>query len=448
MERAESIHRAMTGGRIRSLIIKLSIPNTLGLLVVAAYSLADSFFVSSLGTEAGAAVGVAFSLHVLVQAVGFTLGMGAGSLLSRALGRRDTIAASRYAAVAFLLSLVIGGAITALGLTFQEPLLRLLGARGDVLPMARAYVRPFLFAAPVMCAVFVLSQTLRAEGKAFYSMTGLLVGSALNVALDPLLITRFGMGIAGASTATLISQCASLCVLLSAYLFRRSALSLRVFRLRALAESGRIFAAGLPSLFRQGLSGVATVLLNHASADYGDAAVSAMSLVSRIFILVFSFCLGIGQGMMPVVGYNRGAGNTARVKKAYVFSMIAASAVMLAFSIPLFTMAPRILALFQNDAEAVRIGASALRAQSLVLFTHGLVTCTILYLQAIGHPVRGTVLASARQGIFFLPLIFILPAQLGLVGLEWAQPISDALTLLFALPFVRFAFRNLKKEEL
>ncbi len=447
MDRREKIHEAMTSGRIGKLIATLAIPNTLGLLVIAAYSLADSFFVASLGTAAGAAVGVTFSLHVLIQAVGYTLGMGAGSLLSRAMGRRETEKACRYAAVAFALSIVIGAAITALGLSFRDPLLRFLGARGDVLPLARAYVSPFLWSAPVMCAVFVLSQTLRAEGKAFYSMTGLLVGSALNIALDPLLITYFGMGIAGASTATLISQCVSLAVLLSAYLFHSSSLSLlRFLRPRAFLETGRILVAGLPSLFRQGLSGTATILLNHASAAVSDAAVNAMSLVARIFLLVFSFCLGIGQGMMPVVGYNRGAGNAERIKKAYLFAMTSATGVMLAFSIPLYAFAPEILSLFQDDPEVVRIGASALRAQSLVLFTHGVVTCTILYLQALGNPVRGTILASARQGIFFLPLIFLLPTRFGLAGIEWTQPLSDALTLLFAIPFVIFALHRLKKE--
>lgn len=439
----------MTSGRLISLILKLSFPNTIGLLVVAAYSLADSFFVSSLGTAAGAAVGITFSLHVLIQAIGYTLGMGAGSLLSRALGKRDVETASRYVGTAFLLSVAIGITITGVGSALRDPLLLFLGAKGDVLPLARAYVRPFLFAAPVMCASYVLSQTLRAEGKAFYSMIGLSAGSALNIVLDPLLITRFGMGIAGASTATLISQYVSLCVLLSAYFFHNSSLlPFRFLSSRFFLISAEIFAAGLPSLFRQGLSGIATILFNHTAFAFGgDATVTAMSLVSRIFILVFSFCLGIAQSMMPVVGYNRGADRLERVKKAYVFSILFASIVMLGFSIPLFMLAPNIFALFQSNAEVVRIGTSALRAQSLVLFTHGLVTCTILYLQAFGKPVLGTILASARQGIFFLPLVFLLPKRFGMVGLEWTQPLSDVLSFLLAVPFFIYALRILKKRS-
>ncbi len=451
MIKNEKIHAEMREGRIAPLILKLSLPNTIGLLVIAAYSLADSFFVGSLGTAASAAVGVCFSLHVLIQAIGYTLGMGGGSLLSRALGRREEAVASRYAALAFAASLCCGVAVTVLGLWMCEPLLALFGASGDVLAPARAYVRPFLWTAPLMCAVFVLSQLLRAEGRAFYSMAGLLVGSLLNIALDPLFIHAFDLGIAGASVATLISQGVSACVLLSAYLFGKSAVSLSPKCFWGTEEGGfrlllRVLAAGLPSLFRQGLSGMAAILLNHAAATVGDSAVAAMSLVSRIFLLVFSLCLGIGQGMMPVVGYNRGAGDVERMKRAFSFSLLAASLAMLAVSIPIYALAPTLLSLFQKDAEVIRVGTSALRAQSLVLVTHGIVTSTILYLQAVGQPLPGTVLAAARQGIFFLPLIALLPSRFGLWGLEWTQPLSDLASLLFALPFLFFVWKNLKKE--
>ena len=437
----------MTGGRLSSVILKLAIPNTVGLLVIAAYSLADSFFVASLGTDASAAVGVTFSLHVLVQAVGYTLGMGAGSLISRALGRRERERASQYATPAFWLALLLGALITVLGLCFSEPWLRFLGASGSVLPYAKAYLRPFLWSAPAMCGVFVLSQLLRSEGKALYSMTGLLVGSLLNIALDPLFITALGMGIAGASVATLISQYVSLAVLLSAYWRRKSAVSLLAFKKTRLPSTvGRICVAGLPSLFRQGLSGISAILLNHAAARVGDAAVAGMSLVARIFLLVFSFCLGIGQGMMPVVGYCRGAGEAARIRRAYRFSVLSAALVMLLFSIPLFFFSADIISLFQRERAAAEIGAAALRAQALVLTTHGLVTCTILFLQAFGKPVHGTVLAAARQGIFFLPLILWLPRRFGLVGLEWTQPLADLCTALFAIPFVIYAYRLTKRS--
>jgi Na+-driven multidrug efflux pump len=241
------------------------------------------------------------------------------------------------------------------------------------------------------------------------------------------------MGIAGASTATLISQIVSALILFSAYVFHKSALRpFSKIRLGALLWLGKIFVTGLPSLFRQGLSGVATILINHAAKEYSDAAVLALSLVARVFLLVFSLCLGIGQGMMPVVGYSHGAGNDKRQMDAYRFAVRLSSAVMLGVSLPLLIWAPEVITLFRDDGEVIRIGAFALRAQCAILFTHGLVTCTILYLQAIGRAFLGTILAAARQGFFFLPLVFLLPAKFGLLGLCLAQPAADALTFLFA----------------
>ena len=426
-------YQKMTEAPVGKTIIGLSLPNTVGLLVIAAYSLADSFFVSGLGTQAGAAVGVVFPLPVLMQAVGYTLGLGAGSRISRALGKRDVKTASSLAASAIVWSLILGCGIAAVGLWKEEALLRLFGASTDIIDTARAYLTPLLWSTPAMCATFVLSQLLRAEGLATYSMVGLAAGSICNIVLDPILISNVGMGIAGASTATLVSQNLSAVILLSAYLFHKS--RLRPFshlRIGTLFLFGKIFVTGLPSLARQGLSGLATILINHAAADYSDAAVLALSLVARVFLLVFSFCLGIGQGMMPVVGYSHGAGNAKRQSDAYRFAIRLSSATMFAISLPLIIWAPEVISLFRNDAEVIRIGAFALRAQCAILFTHGLVTCTILYLQAVGRAFLGTILAAARQGFFFLPLIFLLPAKFGLLGLCLAQPAADAVTFLFA----------------
>ena len=423
----------MTKSPVGKTILELSLPNTVGLLVIAAYSLADSFFVSELGTAAGAAIGVVFPLPVLIQAVGYTLGLGAGSRLSRALGKRDKDTASTLAASAIVWALILGGGICAVGLWKEEALLHLFGASKETMPLSLSYLTPLLWAVPAMCATFVISQLLRAEGLATYSMIGLAVGSICNIVLDPILISRLGMGIAGASTATLISQIVSALILVSAYVFHKSALRpFAKIRLGALFLLGKIFVTGLPSLFRQGLSGVATILINHAAKEYSDAAVLALSLVARVFLLVFSLCLGIGQGMMPVVGYSHGAGNEKRQKDAYRFAVRLSSAVMLGGSLPLLIWSPEVIALFRDDSEVIRIGAFALRAQCAILFTHGLVTCTILYLQAIGRAFLGTVLAAARQGFFFLPLVFFLPMRFGLLGLCLAQPAADAVTFLFA----------------
>ena len=442
-------YQKMTQAPVGKTILQLSLPNALGLLVIAAYSLADSFFVSGLGTTAGAAVGVVFPLPVLIQAFGYTLGLGAGSRISRALGKQNRDAASSFAVSSIAWAVILGSGISAIGLWQRDALLQIFGASIDIREPALAYMIPLLWATPAMCLNFVVSQLLRAEGLATYSMIGLATGSICNIVLDPILISGVGMGITGASTATLISQILSAVILLSAYAFRKSALRpFRHLKLGTLFLFGKIFVTGLPSLFRQGLAGLATILINHAAADYSDAAVLALSLVARVFLLVFSLCLGIGQGMMPVIGYCHGAGNPQRQQDAYRFAVRLSSVVMLILSLPLIVWAPEVISLFRDDMEVIRIGAFALRAQSTVLFTHGLVTCTILYLQAVGRAFLGTVLAAARQGFFFLPLVFLLPMKFGLLGLCLAQPAADAVTFVFAWMIRKNKIKKSRQQRL
>lgn len=446
-EKAARRHREMTEGKIVPLCLRLAAPSTVGMFVTALYSMTDALFVSSLGTAASAAVGVTFSIQALLQAIGYTFGVGAGSLISRALGSRRDADAGRYATVSLLLAALAGSLVMLVGLCFESPLMRILGATESIHPHALAYSRHLLISAPFTCCAFVASQLLRAEGKAVYSMVGLTVGSLLNIALDPLLIYTMGLGITGASLATLISQIVCLAVLLSAYLLQKSQLSLfREFSWRDLRESGRITVAGLPSSFRQGFIAVATILLNHAAGTWGDAAVAALSVVNRVFQLAFSLCLGIGQGMMPIAGFNYGADDRDRVYRAYRFSSVLATSVMLVVTLPLLILSPRVIAAFRNDPAVISIGSVALRAQSAVLITHGVVTCANMLLQAIGKPFAATVLACARQGIFFLPLLFLLPNAFGIESLIYVQPLADAITLLFSIPFIIYLVRHLKQQ--
>ena len=447
LQKSSSQHKMMTQAPLCPLILKLAAPTTVGLVIVALYSLADALFVSHLGTTAGAAVGVTFAVSALLQTVGYTLGIGAGSLMSRSLGSRKDNEANLYAAVSFWLSLFIGIVIAAVGLTQGSSIIRFLGASDTIFPLALAYSHYLFLSAPFTCAGFVLSQLLRAEGKAVYSMLGLVGGGLLNIALDPFFITIRGMGISGASCATLVSQFFSFVILLSAYLLRHSQIHLfQKISLSSLSVCGRILISGLPSFFRQGLIALSTVLLNHATAAQSDSAVAAVSIVARIFLVAFSFCLGIGQGMMPVAGYNYGADRYSRVRAAYRFSLLASCLTMLLISIPLLIFAPRLIAFFRNDPQVVAIGVPTLRLQSAVLVLHGFITCTILILQAIGKPISASILATARQGLFFLPLLFTLPVCYGLWGVILVQPISDALTFLFAIPFAIYAFRHLTKK--
>ena len=322
-------YRKMTQTPIPRLVATLAVPTIISMLVTAVYNMADTFFVAQLGTSAAGAVGIVFSLMAVIQAIGFMLGMGAGNLVSRYLGAKEQRQADCAASTAFFTALAFGLGITVLGTLFLDPLMRVLGATPTILPYARDYARYILFGAPVMCASFVLNNILRGEGKAMLAMVGIGLGGVLNIGLDPLFIYAFGLGIAGAAIATLLSQCVSFAILLACFLRRKSAVRLHIGQVSRKAEVyARIIKTGMPSFCRQSLASVATVLLNVNAAVYGDAAVAAMSVVGRIFMFVFSFMLGFGQGFQPVAGYNFGAKRYDRVRGATYFTMLVGTVLM------------------------------------------------------------------------------------------------------------------------
>jgi len=448
LQKNDPRHWKMTNESIGKLTLRLSAPSAIGMAVIALYSLADALFVSKLGTEAGAAVGVCFAIQALLQAVGYTLGLGAGSLMSQALGQKRAKDAGNLAQIAFFLSIMIGVLIGAVGLCTTKPLMHLLGADDSILPYAAAYARYLFLASPFMCGVFVLSQLLRAEGCAVYSMVGLVCGSLLNILLDPILITRVGMGIAGASAATCISQAVSFAVLLSAYLIGHSRVKLfQRMELPSPKTIVRILFMGLPSTLRQGLTVLATVLLNRAAGLWSAAALTAISIVTRLFLLAFSFCLGIGQGMMPIAGYNFGNGNLKRVRCAYFYSIGISSVGMFLIGLIFLFFAPLLIAFFRNESDVIAIGAPALRAQGLALLCHGLITSTILLAQAIGKPIQASILAGARQGFFFVPILFLLSRKFGVGSIILVQPLADALSFLLAIPFAITLIHRLSEKK-
>lgn len=438
----------MTQTPVPGLISSLALPTIISMMVTSVYNMADTYFVSQLGTSASGAVGIVFSLMAVIQAVGFTLGMGSGSQISRLLGQQRGKEATEIASSGFFSAILLGLLLTAAGSLLIDDLMRLLGATPTILPFARDYARYILFGAPVMAASFVLNNILRAEGRARLSMTGIAAGGILNIALDPLFVFVFGLGISGAAIATLVSQCVSCGILLSCFLRGKSTtrLSLRCVSRRP-SVYWSILKTGLPSLCRQGLASIATVALNRNAAVYGDAAVSAMSIVGKIFMLIFSALLGFGQGFQPVVGYNYGARKYTRVRKACSFTLEIGTVLMTVFAAAGFFAAPHLMRLFIDDPDVVRIGTSALRAQCLAMPLLPLgVVCNMTF-QTIGRSWTATFLSAARQGIFFLPLIYLLPPVFGLVGVEITQPCADVLTFLCCIPFAAAFLHRLPKTD-
>jgi putative MATE family efflux protein len=449
MDRNNAQYTKMTQTPIGGLIVSLGIPTTISMLVSAIYNMADTYFVSKLGTSASGAVGIVFSLMAIIQAVGFTIGMGSGSWISRLLGAHKDDEASRVAASGFYSSIAFGVMLAAFGLACIDPLMRVLGATETIVPYARAYASYILFAAPVMAASFVLNNILRAEGKAKLAMVGIATGGILNCGLDPLFIFVFKMGIAGAAIATALSQCLSFSILLAAFLRGRTITQLGPARVARRAETYLgILKNGLPSLCRQGLASISTIALNVGAALYGDAAVAAMSIVGKVFMLIFSIVLGIGQGYQPVLGYNFGARRYGRVRQAFFFTLKFNCAVMTTCAIAGFMAAHALMRMFiANDPEVIRIGSTALRAQCLAMPLIPLgVMCNMTF-QSIGESWTATFLSAARQGFFFLPLILVLPRAVGLIGIQITQPLADVCTFLCCIPFALRFFRRLGAEE-
>ncbi len=448
MNDADPQFTRMTTAPVGGLIASLSVPTVISMLVSAVYNMADTYFVSKLGTSASGAVGIVFSLMAIIQAFGFTLGMGSGTWISRLLGARRTGEAGRVASSGFASALVIGTALAVLGTAFLDPLMHVLGATDTILPYARDYARYILLAAPVMASSFVLNNTLRAEGKARYSMAGIAFGGILNCFLDPLFIFAFRMGIAGAAVATALSQFASLAVLLAPYLRGKTSAKLG---LGGIARSPdvylKILRNGFPSFCRQGLSSASTIVLNINAAVYGDAAVAAMAIVGKIFLFIFSIIIGVGQGFQPVVGYNYGAQIYDRVREAFHFLLRSGTLLMTAFGVLVFAAAPHLMRFFiARDAEVVAIGTLALRAQCLAMPLLALgVACNMTF-QVIGKSWTATFLSVLRQGVFFLPLILVLPRFLGLAGVQITQPLADAFTFLVNIPFAVSFLRRLGRR--
>ena len=444
---ADKQYKLMTETPVGKLIVKLGIPTTVSMLVTNIYNMADTYFVGTLGTSASGAVGIVFGLMAIIQAVGFMFGHGAGSIISRKLGAKDNETANIVASTAFFFSIGSGVLISIFGIAFSKPFLRLLGSTETILPFAEDYAFWILLAAPVMTASFVLNNILRYEGKAALAMIGLTVGGGLNIFGDWLLIGVFDMGISGAGISTALSQTVSFLILLSMFLRGKtqSKFSFKSLK-KGIPELKNIMYTGLPSLTRQGLSCVATMLLNNTAGLYGDAAVAGMTIVNRICFFIFAVGLGIGQGFQPVCAFNYGAKKYKRVKKGFFFTWGVGEVLLAILAVAGLIFSDSLVGFFRDDPEVIKVGSFALKMPLGALFFQPLSICTNMMLQSVGKNKHATFLSAVRSGDAFNPVLLILSKILGLTGVQIAQPVSDVITFFISIPFMVSFFRNLGKE--
>lgn len=432
---------------VKKLVCTLAGPTILSMLITSFYNMADTFFVGKINTQATAAVGVVFSLMAIIQATGFFFGHGSGNYISRKLGAGEMEEAEKMSSIGFFSALIAGVIIMSVCLIFVTPFAYLLGSTDTILPYTVRYLSIILIGAPAMTASLVLNNQMRFQGSAFYAMIGIVSGGVLNMILDPLLIFACNLGIAGAALATTISQYVSF-IILSIMIRKGGNVQIKFSNFKpSLHYYKEIIRGGTPSLCRQGLASLATICLNHSAGVYGDAAIAGMSIVSRIAMFANSALIGFGQGFQPVCGFNYGAKKYDRVLEAFWFCVKYAFIFLVVVGICGVAFAPQLVALFRKgDLEVIEVGAAALRFQAIVFPLNAWIVMCNMMLQSIGKGLKASIVASARQGLCFLPLIFILPHFFALTGVEICQMVSDIMTLAISVPIGFSVIKEMKLQ--
>ena len=436
MTNADEHYRKMTETPVARLILNLGIPTTISMLITNIYNMADTYFVGTIGESAQAATGVLFTVQAIMQGIAFMFGHGGGTFIARALADKNTKEATKYISSAFFVGGILGLIITVLGLTFLEPLVRFLGSTETIVPHAKDYGMWILLAAPFIICSFILNNGLRYEGKALYAMYGLTAGGILNIFGDYFLVMKCGLGVYGAGLATAMSQVISFAILLFMYLkMAQSTISIK-----AVSRDVRLYLSicrvGLPSLIRQGLTSVTNGLLNNVTKPFGDAAIAAMSVVSRYSNFLMCVGLGMGQGFQPVASFNYQARRVDRVKKGLLFTTAFGLVFIGAMSTISIIFAEPIISIFQKHPEVIVIGAKALRFTAFgMMFMPFSVPVNMLY-QSIQQPTISSVLSMIRSGAVTIPLLLIGVPFLGLLGIQIAQPTADVIAGLISIPFI------------
>lgn len=441
MTSSELHYKKMTETPVPKLIVNLGIPTTISMLITNIYNMADTYFVGTLGESAQAATGVLFTLQAIIQGIAFMLGHGGGSFISKSLADRNTDKATMYISTSFFVGGAVGLFISVLGLLFLQPLVMFLGSTTTIAPFAMDYGFWVLVACPFIICSLVLNNGLRYEGKAFYAMFGLTTGGILNILGDWLLVPTYG--VAGAGMATAVSQVISFVILLIMYLkMAQSKISLKAVKLK-LSVLLSICRVGFPSLIRQGLTAVTTGLLNNLTKPFGDAAIAAMSVVSRYSMFLMCVGLGMGQGFQPVAAFNYQAKKYRRVKQGLLFTMCFGLVFIGSLAVVSLFAAEHIVGIFQKAPEVIAIGAPALRYAAIGMIFMSLSVPVNMLFQSIQQPTISSILSLLRSGAITIPMLLICVPAFELLGIQIAQPTADVLSGLISVPFiVRFLWKH------
>lgn len=421
------------------IIPKMAWPCIISFVITSIYNLADTYFVSSLGTNATAAVSVNASLDSIVMLAGSLFAIGAASYAARLLGAKEEEKASRVVSTSLFLAMLVGLIILIGGLIFIEPLVRLLGATDACEQYSMDYARFVLLVAPFMSANFVMNACLRAEGSATLSMIGMGFGGVLNCILDPIFIFNLGLGVKGASIATAISKLVSFAILITPYLLKKSILRISFDRFRPTWHMLKeVLSIGSSSAFRMLLNIISAIVLNNIAGSISDSVLAGIGVSTKVMMFPFGFVLGFGTGFEPVAGFNWGAKRFDRVQDSYRFASRTALIGSAIMAVLLAVGADVVVSAFsENDAELIATGALCIRLQCIALPLHAWAAVINMLCSGLGYAKYAFIIATSRQGTCFLPIIYPLFLLLGKYGIVSVQAIADVLAMIVAFPIMR-----------
>ncbi|MBR0164118.1 MAG: MATE family efflux transporter [Lachnospiraceae bacterium] len=437
---------------VRTLIPKMAIPTITAQLITTVYNLVDTYFVSTLGTNATAAVGVNASLERMITVIGSLIGAGACSYVARLLGAKKEEQANRVLSTSFFTGLFLGVVFMLTGRLLMGRMVYWLGATDECAEFSMQYATYVLYAAPFMICSFILNMCLRSEGSATYSMIGIGFGGILNCFLDPLFIYTFGLGVRGASMATAISKTVSFCILCWPYLRKSTIVAISIKKFKLVAEDVKeVLAIGSSSFFRSLLTVAASVSINRVAGSYSTAALAALSVANRVMEFPFAIILGFGQGYQPVVGFNWGARAYKRVKESYTFSVFLSIVGGLVMGAIIFVFARPIVHIFNShaDEEVLSLGLLCIRLQCVALTIHAMSSIVNMFFSGIGNAKLALFVNFARQGYCFYPTLLIAPRIMGIRGVAATQAIADLLTAVVIVPLAFYIIKviNRKMED-
>lgn len=441
----DSKYTFLTTAPVPRVVAVMSVPTVISMLTTSIYNLIDTYFVSGLGTDATVAVGLSFTFMTLLQAIGFFLGHGTGNYIAIKLGAKNIEEAQRMVNVGITYAVILGIIILTIGTIFLKDITAFLGASSEVQPKTEIYLQWLILSAPFMISSLMLNLQVRMQGLAKYAMIGIVSGMVVNLILDPIFIFTFGLGIEGAGIATFVGQFISCGILL--IILARSELTPKIKVASSMRYIREIINGGSPSFMRQGLGCISILLLNLYASHFGESAVAAMTVTTRITFIALSVITGLGQGFQPLCGFCYGAGLYGRIYKAFRFTVLVGTAILGCFMIVGLLFIVDILSLFSSNSDVVEFGTRALRYQLIVFPIEAFVIIASIFLQTINRTTEANIMVTSRKGLFFIPLICLLPNIFGFQGVLLCQPICDVCAFILAIPLISKTFSVLNQKN-